>query len=302
MVLVGSQDGYAYAVSGTTGQELWRSAIRLGDLVQASPGAILSAYGGVYDYVLVGTRSSTSDNAFYALNRDTGTVAASFDNGGGVNGIGIISGAATVDYVTKRVYFASRKRAGGTSDTLWCLQIGSGSLTKEWSVALGDIDGSPVVRDGVVYVGTNAGEVHAVSAEDGTPVWTVPLPTGDGPVKGFLFPDRSGKALYFSTTNYVWKVTDGGSAGTVVWSYQLGLGVTPSIPLFVAGTDRLYVGGSDGQLWELDVTQEPPLGTKAVVLGDGTGVVGAPTYDGVNDLVYVGTDAGVYYAVGSPLL
>jgi outer membrane protein assembly factor BamB len=300
IVLLGAQDGYAYAVSGATGAQLWRSAVRLGDIVQASPGALLSAYGGVYDYVLVGTRNSASDNVFYALNKDTGAVVASFDNGGGAGGIGIISGAATLDYANKRVIFASRARAGGSSDTLWCLQVGTANLTKKWSVPIGDVDGSPVLRNGVVYVGTNAGEVYAVHAEDGTPAWGAPLPVGSA-VKGFLYPDRSGSDLFFSTVDEVWRISDDGSSGSIVWSHSLGAGITPSIPLFVAGTSYLYVGGSDGKLWQFDLTQTPPAGLKSVLLGDGTGVVGAPAYDNVNDLVYVGTDAGVYYAVASPL-
>jgi outer membrane protein assembly factor BamB len=299
IVLLGAQDGYAYAVSGT-GAQMWKSAVRLGDIVQASPAALLSQYGGVYDYVLVGTRNSASNNVFYALNKDTGTVAASFDNGGGVNGIGIISGAATLDYVNKRVFFASRARAGGSSDTLWCLQVGAGTLTWLWSVPIGDIDGSPVLRGGIVYVGTNAGQVRAVHASDGTPAWDDPLPVGSA-VKGFLYPDRSGSDLYLSTVDGVWRIRDNGTSGTVVWSQGLGAGVTPSIPLFVAGTSYLYVGGSDGSLWQFDLTRTPPEGLTSVPLGDGTGVVGAPTYDSVNDLVYVGTDAGIYYAVASPI-
>jgi outer membrane protein assembly factor BamB len=167
-------------------------------------------------------------------------------------------------------------------------------------VALGDIDGSPVVRGDVVYVGTNAGEVHAVWASDGTPAWDDPLPLGSA-VKGFLFPDRSGSDLFVSTVDEVWRIRDDGSSGSVVWSHELGAGVTPSIPLFVAGTRYLYVGGSDGRLWQFDLDQVPPAGITSVLLGDGTGVVGAPTYDSVNDLVYAGTDAGVYYAVTSPI-
>ena len=299
IVLLGAQDGYAYAMSGATGAELWKSAVRLGDIVQAAPAAILAAYGGLYDYVLVGSRNSASNNVFYALNKDTGTVAAAFDNGGGTAGIGIISGMASVDTPSRRVFFASRARAGGSNHTLWCLQIGSGTLTKVWSAPVGDVDGSVVVRAGVVYVGNNAGQIHAVSAADGTPMWGSPLAVGAA-VKGFLFPNRGTSDLYFSTFDKVWRIRDDGASGTVVWSHELAPGVTPSIPLLVAATNYLYVGGSDGQLWELELSQIPPLGKRSVMLGDGTGVVGAPSYDNVNLLVYVGSDAGIYYAVTSP--
>ena len=200
-------DGYAYAMFGATGAELWKSAVRLGDIVQAAPAAILSAYGGLYDYALVGSRNSAANNAFYALNKATGGVAATFDNGGGAAGIGIISGMASVDNASRRVFFASRARAGGSNHTLWCLQIGSGSLTKVWSVPVGDIDGSVVVRGGVVYVGNNAGQIHAVSAADGTPMWGSPLAVGSA-VKGFLFPNRG------TTTSTSRRSTRSGASAT----------------------------------------------------------------------------------------
>jgi hypothetical protein len=42
---------------------------------------------------------------------------------------------------------------------------------------------------------------------------------------------------------------------------------------------------------------------KSVVLGDGTSVVGAPSLDRglLPNLVHVGTEAGVFYAVAAPL-
>jgi hypothetical protein len=74
--------------------------------------------------------------------------------------------------------------------------------------------------------------------------------------------------------------------------------------LWAPGTKRLYVGGSDGYLYELDFTSAnlstPPV-VKKVRLGDGAAAVGAPSLDRTSGLVYVGTEAGVVYAVQTPL-
>jgi hypothetical protein len=81
--------------------------------------------------------------------------------------------------------------------------------------------------------------------------------------------------------------------------FSLDTGVVPTSPvLFVPGSHYLYVGGSDGKLYELE-TLGP--GLKSVQLGDGQSAVGAPSLDWVNGLIHVGTEAGVFYAVELPL-
>jgi hypothetical protein len=78
------------------------------------------------------------------------------------------------------------------------------------------------------------------------------------------------------------------------------VGVTPSTVLFSPVLGRVYVGGSDGRLHELDVSG-PSIAVKSVPLGASLAVVGAPSLDLENDLVHVGTEAGIFYAVKVPL-
>lgn len=75
----------------------------------------------------------------------------------------------TADYAAKRVYFASRAQAGGSDKTPWCIDFTASTVGLCWSEALGDIDGSPVLRTSVVYVGDNAGNVLARNAGTGAP-------------------------------------------------------------------------------------------------------------------------------------
>ena len=81
---------------------------------------------------------------------------------------------------------------------------------------------------------------------------------------------------------------------------SLGGGVTPSAVLLIPGSHYLYVGGSDGQLYEVDVLGPAPS-LKSEPLGDGLATVGAPSLDWTYDLIHVGTEAGIFYAVEVPL-
>jgi outer membrane protein assembly factor BamB len=265
-------------------------------MVQAAPvGNFLAFDATASNLILVGTRNSSLPNSLEALDVDTGLPAWSFTNsvsqGGNGKGIGIISGGATVHYASKRLYFASRVRTSGSSDTLWCVDFSSGSPTRAWSLPLGNIDGSPVLYGGVVYVGTNAGVVHAVDAS-GAPLWSLAL--GDGPIKGFVFPQFGSSNVFVSTNGKVWSLAAG--APNPGWPVTI---PSPSIPLYVPGTMRVLVGSSNGRLYQMDAVTPTP--TESVLLGDGAGAVGAPSLNVKNSLVYVGTDGGIIYAVEFPL-
>jgi outer membrane protein assembly factor BamB len=297
VTFLGSQDGLVYAINAETGVGIWQSADY--GMVQASPAGIFTHYGGVADLVLVGTRNAGADNVFHGLRVADGSPAWSFDNGGGAGGIGIISGKAAVEYDTSRVYFASRERSGGSAASLWCLEFDGSSASLcagSWPVAVGDVDGSPMVRDGVVYVGTNASLVYAVDADTGAEMWSAPFDCADGPVKGFVWADPLSDLLYVSTTNTLWSLTDNGA--TVSQNWSLGTVANPSVPLVLLMTNYVIVGSSDGSLYQVDITGPS---TTSVQIGDGGAAVGSPAYDVRNDLAYVGTESGAVYAVSVPL-
>ncbi len=75
---------------------------------------------------------------------------------------------------------------------------------------------------------------------------------------------------------------------------------SPSTPLFAWGSSYVIVGASDAKLYQIDANN-PALFTTAT-LGDGSPTtVGAPSLDLLNSVIYVGTDAGIIYAVDFPL-
>jgi hypothetical protein len=310
VVYLGAQDGNVYVVNGTLGGGAafpWAPRSVAG-MVQAAPAGIFSAWGGAQNYLLVGTRDDGANNALVALNPDIpGNIVGTFDNGGSPTGIGIINGMATVDYATSRVYFTSRENPAGSNGTLWCLQMGPPGpvLSLVWQRALQDIDGSPVVQGGRVYVGSmdGGGTVYSINAATGAVGDDRTFVHGDGPVKGFVWPDRASPDLYFATNNFVWGISDTGAPSMpnkFPAGISLGGAVTPSTLLFVPGDHYVYVGGSDGSLYEIDVLPAIPI-LKSQPLGDGLALVGAPSLDWFYDLIHVGTEAGIFYAIQVPL-
>jgi uncharacterized repeat protein (TIGR01451 family) len=313
VVYLGAQDGAVYAIDGAKGGAapfVW-PPLPIATVVQAAPAGIFTTFGGAYDHVLVGTRNGAAHNALVAIDPTTGTeTAPRFDNGGGTSGIGIVNGAAAVDYATRRVYFASRRSTiGGSASTLWCLEMTGSSppLVLDWERDLDDVDSSPVLRNGRVYVGSAAdgGTVYSIDALNGdVDALNRKYVHGDGQVKGFVFPDRSSPTgdVYFATDNWVWGLRDeaGGMSESPPFGtgISLGPGVRPSPVLFVPGSHYLYVGGSDGKLHEIDTLDGS---VTSATLGDGLATVGAPSLDRGYDLVHVGSAAGIFYAVQVPL-
>jgi outer membrane protein assembly factor BamB len=298
VAFVSSQDGFVYAVNAATGAQLWGTQI--GTAVQGAPSLALREYGiGLtsVDLIIAGTRNSAPPNGVYALNTQGGAAAWVY-TGGGTYTIGVIGGQVSIDYPNRRVYFASRAASSSTNQnhTLWCLSFNDTSATRLWSIPLGDIDGSPVVRNNTLYVGTNNGTLYAVDPNNGAVLAS--FATGDGPVKGFPFPNADGR-LYFSTTNRVWAVADNLTAPrqlTLAWQ----IGTIPSPSTAVLALNTLYTGSSDGRLYKLTGIATPAPSIASVQLGNGLAAVGTIGYDYANNLAYVGTAEGAVYAVSIP--
>jgi outer membrane protein assembly factor BamB len=242
---------------------------------------------------------TTFDNSFYALNVADGAAVGATFSGAAQGGIGIVSAGAAVDYGLDRVFFASRRRPTTGVNTVWALDLSGTGVSYAWGRALDEIDGGPTLCGTQVYVGTNTGQVYALATADGATLWS--YPTGDGPVKSFVFPDCVTNSLYLSTTTKVWGLTV--SSPTPNWPAVTSI-PSPSTPTFLPGTPYLFVGGGDGGLYQLDLSganSTTPPAITFVVLGDGLSAVGRPTIDRASGIAYVGTDGGAFYAVEFPI-
>jgi outer membrane protein assembly factor BamB len=307
-LFVGTESGEVHAVDGKNGAIVWsRSAlVSAGALassggVQGTPAGLFKAYKGLNDVILVGSNLGVSSNTFYMLNPVNGLNVTTYSNGL----LGAIAGMEVVDYDNNRAFCLTTAPSG----TLWGFDLGaagSPSLNPS-TLPLGNpvgysvgANGSPVLRNGRLYFGTTNGEVHAYRVADGT---QSTLGLSDGEVKGFVFPDRRSADLYLSTNNRVWGVSDTLDPSTPMLTPHWFVDdiPAPSIALHRTGTDFVYVGSSNGRLYQIDVASADPKGTKKYVELEAGSQIGAPSLDGPNNLVLVGSATGVVYAVRVPL-
>jgi WD40 repeat protein len=310
-VLFAADDaGFVHAVDAATGQRPWPARgphLRM----TGAPGGMFIQFNGNRDLLFVGTRDIGGDNSLLALNLADGMPADAYSGAGSPGPIGPINGTPAIDNAARRIYFASHARL--TGDTLFCLEVSDpptpGIFTRKWSRNLGNITGSPVLRGGRVYVGTDdaAGTIYSLDAESGLDDHT--FTPSNGPVKGFLFPDRRNDDLIFATNTKVWSISDDGVSMTKNWEWTVGGPgdeLNPSIVLLSPQTNFVYVGSKDGELYELDfssATSTTPPTSKLVTLGGGVGQIGAPSLDigaTPKKLLLVGSEPGVIYAVEVP--
>jgi outer membrane protein assembly factor BamB len=301
-IVLSSQDGHVYVFDAETGAPGWSpSSPLLGPTVLAHPSGVFTAFGGTRDLVFVGSRDSAGSR-FFALRLSDGSFAApGWAIDGGVFGkIGPIHGQAAVDPVKKRVYFASR--AFDTllnSNTVWCIDVEG--ATEDWAAPVGDVDSGVTVFGDRLYVGTNAGEVKAIDTShggEGNTVWSFPIPALEGNVKGYVAVDRITGDAFFSTAGRLWALK---ADGTPRWSPPYRALDSPSTPVFAPQDSWVYVGGGDGQLHRFSVStgEEDLIAPFPVNLTEG-GAVGSPTFDLAGGFVYVGSEAGLVYAIRLP--
>jgi len=302
-----SANGVLHAINAETGQAVWPDRNQ-GNPITAAPGGMFTQFGGIDSLLFLGTRILGAANEFRAVNATTGAPVDTYTGALSAGEIGPINGMPAIDYATRRVYFASWKRGGG--DTLFCLEILAGgppAFLYKWSRDLGDISTSPVLRGGRVYVGTDAGVIYSVNADTGgIPVnddrTFTPTPA-DGPVKGFLFPDRRNDDLIFATNTKVWSISDDVEPMTKNWEWTPPSTPNPSIVLYRPQSNFVYVGSANGELYELDFSGGAPT-HKLRVLGGGFGQVGAPSLDigQAPAILVVGSEPGVLYGVEVPFV
>ena len=206
----------------------------------------------------------------------------------------------------------SQSTAPKTNQTLWRFNTG------------GPVD-SPVVSDGVVYVGSLDNNVYALNASNGAVVWKYttganvlsPAAVANGVVY-VGSEDYNVYALNATTGAYIWSYKTGyfvdsaiafsngvvyvasednnvyalnASNGARVWSYATGGQIMLSSPAVADGA--VYIGSEDHKVYALNAT------TGAFLWSYTTGdwVVSSPAV--ANGIVYVGSYDHVVYAFGS---
>lgn len=290
VTFITTQDGFLSCFNADTGEFLWKSADY--GMLTGAPGGWFSIFSrGPDDIVYFGTRNAGERNAIIAVNISDGQEVWRFDDSSGT-GIGIIAGGPTIDYNNGAAYFASHEFTAG-ADTVWAVDLLTGE--KLWSTPLESISGSPVQRGLDLYVGTNAGFVHALDIRDGAPKGSFPYHAPGGAIKGFIFPNFSGNELYFSSRDTVRRIQDSGTDVVLNWEADV---PGASIPTYPPGREFLWVGSSNGRLYQIGAVSGNS--TFITLTSGGMPGVGSPSLDLFNNLIYVGTENGEVFAVEVP--
>jgi hypothetical protein len=304
-LFVGTESGEVHAVDGVNGSIAWSRSATFGGTqlpnvggAQGTPAGLFTSWGGLNDAVLVGT-NLTSGNTVFMLNPVTGGALDSHNHGS----LGGVRGMPVVDYAGNRAHVVTTLPSGA----LWTLDLGAAGVPALVPSALAGANplsltygsnSSPVLRNGRLYYGLTNGDVKVYQISDAKEATL----GGGTELKAFAFPDRRNGDFYFSTNTWVWGVRDTLSGNPSLiprWTVQDI--PTPSPVLHWPNTDHLYVGGGDGRLYQIDVSAATPQTTKKSVLLEAGEQIGAPSLDGPNGLVLVGSATGVVYAVRVPL-
>jgi outer membrane protein assembly factor BamB len=226
---VGTHDGRVLCLDLADGREVWRFAS--GDSVLAAPAL---GDGRVY--------FGSYDGAVYALDAATGRPLWKRDTGKPVVSTPALSGDRVI--------------VGSRSYDLLGLEAATGAVAWTRYIWFSWVESSPVVRDGIVYVGSSdAAALYAFDARSGRPVWKTdvwgwawgqPAVTdrrvymGTSALGGYLVGHRAGvMAVDRRTGAPAWRFV---AASTPEKAY----GFTGSA---AAGDGRVYLAGLDGKVY-----------------------------------------------------
>jgi outer membrane protein assembly factor BamB len=123
-----------------------------------------------------------------------------------------------------------------------------------WSYATNKVFSSPAVANGVVYVSSLNGDVYALNASTGSPLWT--YATGSYSTSVYSSHAVANGVVYGGTDlfNHVYALN--ASTGAVLWIYATDNWVFSS-PAVTNGV--VYVGSMSGSVYALKASTGAPL-------------------------------------------
>ena len=317
-------EGFVYATDTATGNLLWMTNPSgstangfLGGagtfVVSTESNLGLSAYTRATDLVVLGTNNTTTTtaNQVDGLDGNTGAVAWSYVGGGGNSNMDIVTSTPFVDYANNAVWVTSHSNGGATQPSLWKFNPNNTGTRLLASANLNNISNSASLSYGADYlfVGSDSGTLYAVKTSINTAgaAATASLATGDTQVIGspILYGKSSPYTVIISTATKVRavKYTAGAAtfttAGAGTWTTTMpgGTPCTPSSPIGYDGLSTVYVGCTNGTIYQLDVTTGTITGSRfvrnATTLGDAT-------IDVTLSLLIFGTSSSRVYAMSFP--
>ncbi len=233
MVFAGSNKGDVAALNAETGEEIWIS--RVSSEILSAPQ--VSAEGTVI--------VRTLDGKVYALSGTNGRRMWSFDQ---------TVPALTLRGTSSPAIDGGMVVAGFDGGRVVALEISSGRVMWETSIAtpsgrseldkMVDIDASPIIRDGIVYVSTFQGQLAALTANTGRMLWNREMSS----FAGFTL---DGSNIYITDSKSVIWALDRLN-GTPIWKQEGLLNRQVTGPAMIG--NYIVAGDFEGYLHWLDKT------------------------------------------------
>jgi outer membrane protein assembly factor BamB len=315
VIYTADQNGFVYAINSSNGNILWSTnpTGAVANTFTSGPAVLVksfaSSYTGTHDLVVLGTRNSgtTTGNSIWALDGNTGATVWSLT--GSANGnpaMDIVAATPYVDYKNNAIWVTSNSAGGTGQPSLWKINPNaSGATTAAATANLGNISNPPyvTVSGGTLFVGTDGGTLYAINTSNAAV--RASYAAGDTTVVGYpvvlnfsspytvIFSGATAvHAVIFNSTTNTFTTT---GAGT--WSTTFADGCTPSGPAGYAGLAYVYVGCSDGAVYEINVTNGTVTNSKSLRPGSTLGDVALDTTLG---LLIVGATSSRIYAIAYP--
>jgi outer membrane protein assembly factor BamB len=229
VVYFGSADQHVYAIDQATGSLRWKT--RTG-------GAVLAGPAVAQGIVAIGS----ADTNIYGLRVEDGSIVWTLDAGN------LFQSKAATD--GERFFVGGwdnhfRGIDATTGREIWKRELGRRQVIVPDFSAFSPAITSPVVADGIVYVSTNDGTLHALNTADGSTVWTI-----NRERMGYSSPAVSEGVVYVVLNDKSLAIALDAKTGEVKWEvdtrgtvYDSGMAV---------GTDTVHVGLVEGVLLALD--------------------------------------------------
>ncbi len=232
-----NREGNVYAINATNGKTVWTTPPFAGfATVPSSPtvadGVVYIGAEGAFGWdIRPGTSISQICYGVYALNATSGAQLWKYNIG--------YSGGASPVVVGGVVYYVPEE------NNLFALNATSGAEIWNYSAPMGNpsqgnpynvnVDSYPAVVDGIVYLGSDEGNVYAFNAASGTILWNYTIGKG-----ALSTPNVADGVLHVGSSDdniYALNATN----GVELWSYPTS-GAVDS-PAVINGV--LYVGGGN---------------------------------------------------------
>jgi eukaryotic-like serine/threonine-protein kinase len=319
-----NEDNSVYAINATTGALVWSASgpgVGYSNIMTIAGGKVYIMMGeNQYLDPISGNPSYSEFDCFDAYN---GTLiwSAPVENGAPFNAqcnaygnLYLVPMVSTYENGTFR-YTYNYVSGGingntGTLDEIWCISdtpqdwkmqyndpahtnFGNGPAKPalDWTTQLdGGMVSSPTLVNGVAYVGTITGTIHAVEASTGTEIWN--YSTG---VTGFssTLAVVNGK-LYTGAENGTVRCLDA-TKGTLIWATNAGTGMSTGSPIVTNGD--VYLGTANGIVYCLDASS----GSVRWTFNTTGSISVTPTIDTTSNELFIPANVGAGYVISGYL-